>query len=949
MAERPWMKRIFVSFLMALTIGLYSQVIFAKDVRFGVMFPEDTQKQAAVKAAAEVMDEPLQEPEVEVTVPVDDVTKLLEPLSELERKVSDTLDPISLEEEIQKQVVQGELEQFGYEIFSQAPTTFAPVEGIPVPSDYVIGPGDTFIVQVFGVSDVEYRLVVTRDGKLLVPEIGGLDLAGLTFNEAKEVIRSKISKSRIGAKTIVTIADLHTIQIMMVGEVVKPGSYTVSGLSSLLNTLITTGGVKRTGSLRNIQVRRNNKIVATLDLYDVLLKGVNASNIYLRQGDVVFVPPIGKTVSIAGEVHRPAIYELKNEKRVEDVVSLSGGLLPTAAGQKSHIERITDSGLRTLVSLDLQQTGGQKPVKNGDLIRVFSALNKMENVVLLNGHVIAPGGYEWRPNMRVSDLIKTRQILRQSVDYDIAIIQRELPSPKRIKTLYFDLGNALDDPSSVDNLKLKPRDQVIIFDTANARHKQVAGAVQKMKKQSSAYDPPHIVELKGYLQHTGVFPLQYGARLLEVLELGGGIQEGTDMKYVLLVRKYNNEERIEFIRVNLAADYHCDRNPVILPEDKIYVFDYKMERAPLIRDDLDQLKKQTGFGDLTPVLTVTGSVISPGMYPLTPGMRIEDLITAAGGMVEKAFGGSAILSRQELINGEFTVTDHMDIRYQSSKLLGFDSSKILHPYDHLILKEKPEWVNKPKMVKLEGEFTYPGEYRVGKRETLCSLVQRAGGFTEDAYLFGSVFLRDSVKKREQEALDRIYEDLDDLLVDVHLSPGVNKDTKLPVNKAALEIKKIINQLGKPKAAGRLVVDIQSAVNACNERNDIVLEDGDRIIVPKYSNEVSVVGQVYHPTSHFYREDRAVFDYINLSGGTKELAMREHTYIVQANGEVMTVRSAYSSWGWLGDAKNIKVTPGATIYVPLSVDRINGREFTESWVEIVYKLVISAASMKYLYE
>ncbi|TNF99093.1 MAG: polysialic acid transporter, partial [Gammaproteobacteria bacterium] len=895
-------------------------------------------------------DQPLEEPEVELTLPIAGNTESDEEPSELEKKVAESLESISLEEKIQKQVVQAELEQFGYEIFSQVPTTFAPVEGIPVPPDYVIGPGDTFVLQIYGATDVEYRLVVTREGKLLIPQVGDIQIAGLTFDEAKLTLKEQISKLRIGVQTVVTLADLHTIQVMMVGDVSRPGAYIVSGLSSLLNTLITTGGIKRSGSLRNIQVRRQGKVVASMDIYQVLLKGVDESNIFLRHGDVVFVPPIGRTIGVAGEVQRPAIYELKDEKSVEEVLELAGGLLPTAAGDKSHIERITSKGLRTLIAADLNQVGGKITVKNGDLIRIFPVLDKMDDVVLLSGHVLVPGGFQWHQGMRVSDLINSPGLLRQSADYETALIQREISSTKRVQAHYFHLGSVLANPGGQQDIELQPRDQVVVFDTHSERAKQLADLVRKLKAQATAFDPPSVFELKGYLRHPGEYPLEQGMRLLDALDVSGGVLAGTDTRYTLLVRKDHQNKHIEFIQLSLAEarkNPAGDHNPFMKPQDRIYVFDAGIDRAELIKSDIEAVKQQTRYGSLSPIVKVSGKVVKPGTYPLVPGMRVSDLVDAAGGMKEDAFGLAASLSRHQLVDGEFTATDHIDVKLTSLGQNGYDAAMILQPYDHLVLREKPEWVSKPKLVKIEGEVIYPGEYQVGKRETLCSLVRRAGGFTEDAYLFGSVFLRESVRQREQEAMDKLFNEMDDLLVEVQISPGYEKDEKLPVNQGAQDIHRVLKQLERSKAAGRLVIDLESAVNECDENTDIVLEDGDRLIVPKYKDEVSVVGQVYFPSSHLYRSDRAALDYINLSGGTKELAMREHAYVVQANGEVMTVRSANSSWGWLGSPANVKVTPGSTIYVPLSVDRINAREFSETWIELIYKLAISAASINYI--
>lgn len=942
---------------LALTLSLANQTMAQGiepmgSTRAGVLLTQDVQLSKAVKAAARVQDAPLDKPELNVALPNEVLLVAEEEPSEIEQDVKEALDPVSLEERIQQQVVQRDIEQFGYDIFSLTPTTFAPVESIPVPPDYSIGPGDTFVIRVYGAIDVEYRLVVTRDGALLVPEIGEIALAGLTFSEAKTVISNEIAAARVGAKAIVTLAELHTLQVLMVGEVQRPGTYTISGLSTLLNTLITTGGVKRSGSLRNIQVRREGNIIATLDVYNILLQGYDKDNIHLRQGDIVFVPPIGETVGIAGEVNRPAIYELKTEQTVEQVLALAGGLQAAAAKQKTHIERISDTGSKTLVTADLSADGGKVKVKNGDMIRIFPVLNKMEDVVLLGGHVLEPGGYEWRNNMFISDLVRDERALRQGVDYSTGIIIRESAKTKRTSAIYFNLGLAIQHPTSSHDPKLQARDEVIIFDTSSDRAGTLQATVQKITAQATPSNPPAIYELAGALRHSGVYPLQKNTRLLDSVVIGGDIQPGTDLNYALLVRKDPLTEKIEFINLDLAnarRNPRGDHNPVLQAEDKIYLFDNTINRSNLIAGDIDALRKQAAYGEFAPVVTLTGKAKFPGDYPLTPGMRLKDLLIAGGGLTEDAYGRAASLSRRELIDGEFSVVDHADVKLTMAAEDGYDANMILQPYDFLVLREKPEWFNTPRVVSIEGEVLYPGKYQVQKGETLCSLVRRAGGFTENAYLFGSVFTRESVRLREQEALDRLFDELDDRLVDVHLSPGYGKDEKLPVTQGATDTMQIIQQLKRQKAAGRMVIDVEQAVNQCHETPDFALENGDRLVVPRFKEEVSVVGQVYYPSSHMFRDDRAVFDYINLSGGMREMAQHEHVFIVQANGEVVSTRSALSTWGWALKAKNLTVSPGSTIYVPLSLDRINGREFAQSWADLLYKFSISAASLDFLFK
>ena len=870
--------------------------------------------------------------------------------SELERVVSETLKPPSLEEQMQEGISQRKLEQYGYDIFSGLASTFAPVAAIPVPEDYIIGPGDTFVVQVFGAVDVQYNLVVTREGRVLVPELGDIQVAGLRFDEAKELIVESLERVRIGAKAIATLSDLRTVQVLLVGEVSQPGAYTVSGLSSLLNTLVSAGGIRRTGSLRNIQVKRSGVLVASFDLYDLLLNGDESNNIHLRHGDVVFVPPIGATIGVAGEVQRAAIYELNGETTVGDVLKLAGGLLPTAAATKTQIERIENDDFYTLIEADLKGDGIHTTLKNGDLIRVLPVIEKFSNVVYLDGHVIAPGSYQWRDGLKIGSIIASRDMLRQGTDFGITVIERENLQTKRSEVIYVDLAAALaGDPQA--NISLQPRDRIVVFSTHGNRSGQLRQTVEKLEREATVDQPAPVVYLNGFFKHPGKYPLQAGLRVTDIARFAGGIKPGTDLNYAVLSRSANGDNKTDITVINLRRsirDPRGDHNPILRPSDRLYFFDAYQDRPDLLRPEIEKLQKQAAKNEVNKTISISGEIAHPGLYPLAAGMRLSDLIVAGGGLTEGASSKNAILARRQQQADEFTrvVQLEVDLSDDNSALLA--ASTVLRPGDELIIKSKPEWVDTTNKVTIKGEVLHPGTYSVDKRETLCSLVQRAGGFTENAYLFGTVFTRESVRQREQQALDRVMGELDDLLAEVHLSPGYDKDRKLPDDRNTLDTYKVIKDLAPKKAVGRLVIDMEGAVKSCREADDIVLENGDTISIPKYQDEVSVVGQVYFPTSHKFKSERAALDYINLSGGTKELAQREHAYVVQANGEVMTVRSQASTWGWLMSPSNVRVTPGSTVFVPLSVDRINGREFAQSWVDLFYKLTLGVASVDYLF-
>lgn len=228
-----------------------------------------------------------------------------------------------------------ELKPFGYELFAGEPTTFAPATDIPVPVDYVIGPGDTIELQLFGNQNAFYTLVVTREGVLNFPELGPITVAGLPFSDLQTLLKQRVSEQMIGVRASITMGRLRSIRVFILGDAYRPGSYTVSALTTMTNALFVSGGVNTIGSLRNIELKRNGRLVTTLDLYDLLLRGDTSGDSRLQPGDVIFIPPVGKTVGVDGEVRRPAIYELRDEKSAEDVLELAGGLLPTAYPQAS--------------------------------------------------------------------------------------------------------------------------------------------------------------------------------------------------------------------------------------------------------------------------------------------------------------------------------------------------------------------------------------------------------------------------------------------------------------------------------------------------------------------------------------------------------------------------------------------------------------------------------------
>jgi protein involved in polysaccharide export with SLBB domain len=301
---------------------------------------------------------------------------------------------------------------YGHSLFNHVPTTFAPVDRIPVTDDYVIGPGDEVLIRAWGQIDLDGKLVVDREGEVFLPKVGALAVAGLKYQQLPEFFRTAIGRVFRNFDLTVSLGQLRSIQVFVVGQARHPGNYTVSSLSTLVNALFASGGPSASGSMRRIQLKRNNLVVTEFDFYDLLLKGDKSKDARLLPGDVIYIPPTGPSIAIAGSVNVPAIYELRDGRTtLAGAIEMAGGLSTTADGQKAVVERIEHHGTRRVEEFPLDQQGWMQPLKDGDVVRIFSLSPRFQNAVTLRGNVAHPGRVEWHSGMRLRDLIPNQEAL----------------------------------------------------------------------------------------------------------------------------------------------------------------------------------------------------------------------------------------------------------------------------------------------------------------------------------------------------------------------------------------------------------------------------------------------------------------------------------------------------------------------------------------------------------
>lgn len=299
---------------------------------------------------------------------------------------------------------------FGADLFNTPPSTFAPVDNIPVMPDYVIGPGDELRLQVWGQVNQHGSFVVDRTGSIALPEVGTIHVAGLQFSQLSDFLKAQLSRVYRNFDLNVNLGQLRSIQVFVVGEAKQPGSYTIGSLSTLLNALFASGGPLPQGSLRDIQVKRGAATITHFDLYDLLLRGDKSKDVRLEPGDVIFIPDVGPQVAVLGSVTTPAVYELHGEKSFNQVIALAGGLTNVAAGSSVRVERIYQHRERNEMNVDLA-AADSPPVQDGDMITATPIIDRFQNAVTLRGNVANPGRFEWHQGMRISDLIPNREAL----------------------------------------------------------------------------------------------------------------------------------------------------------------------------------------------------------------------------------------------------------------------------------------------------------------------------------------------------------------------------------------------------------------------------------------------------------------------------------------------------------------------------------------------------------
>jgi polysaccharide export outer membrane protein len=775
--------------------------------------------------------------------------------------------------------------RFGAEVFENGTrdSQLIPMD-LPVGPDYVVGPGDGLSVDLWGgVSQRLYR-VVDREGRVSLPEVGPILVSGKSLAAVQQNLQQILRTQFRDVSADVSLARLRTIRVYEVGDVTNPGAYDISSLSTPLNALFSAGGPTERGSMRILKHYRGTQLVETVDVYDLLLHGVKTDLQRLENGDTVQVPPIGPQVTVEGMVRRPAIYELRDEKTLASVLELAGGLLPAAALRHIEVQRLVAHEKQTMLSVDIPEGENAAEVtkkleafeiQDGDRIRIFPIVPYNQDTIYVEGHVVRPGRYTFRADMRVTDVISSfKDLLPEPATQYAEIIRLNAPD-FHPSVESFDLAEALANPAQAPILHAM--DTVRIFSRFD-------------------FENTPTVTVWGDVRAPGTYPTSGQIHLSDAIHLAGGLSPDAQTGDAQVFR-YLPDGKFKIFSVSLGQALEGDpiENTVLQPRDRI-----------LIHRNMEVVQPAT--------VSIQGEVAKPGRYPLAQGMHVSDVIRLGGGLKHSADTEIADLSEYVLQNKAAGTGTHHEVHIAAALAGNPTDNLLLHDGDTLTIRQIPGWNDLGANVTVHGEMTHPGSYGIHPGERLSSVLERAGGFLPTAYPRGIVFVREDVRQLEQTSRDELIQRVKQEGVTAKTAVQETGQDQAALAQAALaQQKNTIEALEQLPVIGRLVVRMPNDLARFRgSLDDIELRRGDSIYIPKVPEFVLVTGQVYNSNAITYRPHHDARWYLRQAGGPTTQANRKDMFIIRANGSVV---GNQGSALWNGGVQSTPIEHGDTIVVP----------------------------------
>ncbi|MBV9087149.1 MAG: SLBB domain-containing protein, partial [Acidobacteriaceae bacterium] len=741
----------------------------------------------------------------------------------------------------------GPLDRFGMDIFRNGTGNFEnlPMD-VPAGPDYVLGAGDGLKIDLWGSTSQRLQRVVDRSGRVSLPEVGNVVVAGHTLGDVQREMQAVLRTQYRDVQADVSISKIRAVRVYVVGDVQRAGAYDVSSLSTPLNAVFAAGGPTNIGSIRTLRHYRGKELLEEVDVYDLLLHGVHGNVLPLDSGDTILVPPIGPQVTVDGMVRRPAIYELRGEKSLAEVLELAGGVLPTGTLRHIEVERLEAHVRRTMLRLDIPETNDQATVnkqladftvQDGDKIRISPILSYTQKTVFLDGHVFHPGRYAYRDGMTVADLIKSyNDLLPEPARRHAEIIRLEPPDYTPM-VIAFNLGDVLDGKAEQD-VALKPFDTVRVFGRYD-------------------FEDAPVISVTGEVRDPGDHRTNGVTHIRDAVYLAGGINQDAETRDAQVFRKAK-DGKLLVLSVNLQKALSGDavENIALQPTDRVFIHRNLRKTDP-------------------PAVYIRGEVANPGKYPLGEGMTASQLVQLAGGFKRSAYTETADLSRYPVQNGKRVVGDHEEVHIALA-LSGEPGADItLHDGDVLSIRQVAGWKDIGAAVTVSGEVLHPGTYGIREGERLSSVIRRAGGFRPGAYPQGSVLEREQVREIAEKNRNRLINRIESG-EGINLSKGAlasaafggQSEQGQLLSTVMRQRQEALDTLKNESASGRLVININYDIGSwANTSADIEARGGDTLFVPKKPSFVLVTGQVNNSTAISYAPGRNAGWYLRQAGGT----------------------------------------------------------------------------------
>lgn len=814
------------------------------------------------------------------------------------------------------------LRPFGGRLMESA-GDYAMILDIPVPGDYDVGPGDSIQLQLFGKENRGYTLLVSREGVINLPDVGPLSVSGMTFESVSKAILERISKQKIGVEASVTMGQLRSIQVFMAGDVNYPGSFTTHALTTVTNALLAAGGVRATGSLRKVELRRGGRTVSHLDLYDILLRGNIQADLRLQSSDVIFVPPVGTRVAVDSGVNRPAIYELLKETTLGEVVRLAGGLLPTAFPAGSRLERAMPDGSRNATQVNMsKELGSRFAVKDGDILSIPATLARIDGTVRLAGAVERPGEYEWRPAMRLNELLTSPTLLKRGAWRLLGFIGRSDPLSGATSYVPFSPAEVFSGKEIIvledqDEVYLLGAEDVEFLSSANVQY-VLAGQLMPTETSTGkgriAVANTQLLENKQNFGKDAEAVFQGDFESAKRSNAAGGVRETSCPGIVELATIVGHESSRRY-RSALFLSF----------SEKTDTLSLKSLPCPDLYTKFPRLLPEV----LEHTVVVRGEVKAPGLLPASPGVLLQILIRAAGGNTR-----DADLDSIEVLRPISLPDGGRDVKRLIMKQAQLAEER-MHSGD-IILVPKRFTMQDSGTVRLSGEVRKPGVLDIRRGDKLSDVLNRAGGLTPFAYAYGAVFQRARVKEEKRLFYQRAGIEMQNSVL--LMSARQKRTTSGSDGATFAAMKSLAEDMKKIEPSGRIVVEADPVVLQVHPELDVVLEPGDDVVIPKRPSHVLVMGEVLNPGAVQFKSGLHADDYLRAAGGVARTGDESYTYMILPNGSAEPLKVA--SW----NAQPTPVAPGSVIYVPRDPLPLDSTALIQTMLEIAKDIALTAAAL-----